>query len=614
MSDQERFTLNLPGLLEVLAGSLYSTPKVGLRELIQNAHDSCIRRQVEGAEADYQPRIHITSNAHKRTVTITDNGHGLSSADIRTYLATIGRSYTRQLKENLGFLNPEQSVELIGEFGMGFLSAFLMADTVTLHTKSIEPDSDGLQWQSQGGEFYAVTPRDKTTAGTTVTLTLKPTISFVFDEDILIETIQQYADFLKVPIYVNHRPSPVNLMEPPWEAADPLEASKKYIIRAFGEHNPLCIIPLHDQLVDVGHDQIRIPLQGFLYVPPASVASVREYGDLKLFIRRMFILDQEKRLLPPWARFVQGVLDCPYLQPTASREGVHEDSTFTTVQKALEIQLGQALQAIATDDPETWRRIVDGHTDVITGWAVRDDTFFDKVADIVTFKTSRGYLTLPQYLKISPQTFYFLTRHLGALQEQLLAEGHDAPVIDAHWFAVKPFLQKYALWKQNINLVQMDGEVEQLLQPVPADPYQTLLDFYEQQGIYADITTFRPPDVPALMTYPEDVEFQIESKQALQDDDMPEFLADFVSDYLDQQETAPQQSIQGTLHLNANCPLIQQLAQDNGPTTQRNAVLMLIYQIARLFSGRAMTAATATDAFRQTVQAMTTLYHPGGNQ
>ncbi|MCI0398353.1 MAG: ATP-binding protein [Chloroflexi bacterium] len=608
MTTSQRFNLHLPGLLEVLAGSLYSTPKVGIRELIQNAHDSCVRRQIEGESRFYRPAITITSDEQRGVLTIRDNGHGLTADEIEEYLATIGRSYTAQLKSDLAIFSPDEAAELIGQFGFGFLSAFLLADEVTLVTRSLHAGpGEALRWHSSGGEYYQVEPATRHDVGTTVELRVKPSAAFVFDEELLVETIQLYADLLAVPIFVNDDPAPANLMTPPWNDPQPAQAIVNYIRRAFQESQPLCIVQLHDQEIDLGGDSLVVPLKGFLFVPPSSVASVREYGDLKVFIRRMFICERERKLLPRWARFVRGAIDCPYLQPTASRESIHEDDIFAAVRRALESQLGAALQRIADQEPETWRRIVWGHTDVITGWAVRDDAFFERVANIVTFRTSAGPMTLPEYLAQTGHTLYFLTRHIGALQEQLLAEGHDAPVIDAHWFAVKPFLEKYAAWHEGIGLVQMDGQVKHLLRPVAPAPFSRLLVYYQEQGIAAEVVAFKPADVPALMVYPSEVELIMETRQALDKDELPGELAGLVTDYLDSYADAEEVELQGRLYLNASCALIQQLAKAPPDQPVLEATLGLIYQVARLFSGRALTAADAALAFRQAVSALEVL-------
>src|SRR4029077_1050627 len=118
------------------------------------------------------------------------------------------------------------------------------------------------------------------------------------------------------------------------------------------------------------------------------------------------------------------------------------------------------LRDLARDNPEVWHQLVRGHADVITSWAVKDNEFFEHVKDIVCFRTSRGLLSLPEYLKLSGGSLYYVTREMGSLQEQILAEGRDVPAIDASWFSVTPFLEKYAARHPHVGLVQMDAEAK----------------------------------------------------------------------------------------------------------------------------------------------------------
>jgi molecular chaperone HtpG len=598
MSERHRFSLHLPGLLKVLAEHLYTSKKVGVRELIQNAHDSCVRRRVEAAEPDYRPRIDLFLDPVRRQLTVRDNGQGLTADEIETYLSTIGRGYTRELRDRLALCSPDEAAELVGQFGLGFLSAFLLASEVTLLTRSARGGS-ALRWFSSGDEHYETGPGQRDEPGTTVTLRLKPAASFLLDEAALVEAVRTYADFLPAPIHVGAGDEPVNLMAPPWDADDPLAAARDYIARAFHGTRPLCVLPLHDGTIDLGHDTIAVPLRGFLFVPPGSVASVREFGDLRVYIRRMFICDRERDLLPPWARFVRGVLECPALQPTASREGIHQDEQFDLVRRAVEAQLGEGLRRIARDDPDTWRRIVRGHADVIMGWAVTDHEFFERVEDIVTFRTTRGPLSLPEYLEQSRGTLYYVTRELGSLQEQLLAEGRNVPAIDASWFSVTPFLEKYASRHPGVGLVRLDGEAEQLLRPAPEGAFAALLEWYEGQGVRARAASFRPAEVPALVLYPQGAELAREAEASFEAGDLPGPLAGLVREYVEGRFAG--EDLGGTLYLNAACPLVRRLAgwtpAEPGAAASRDAVLTLVWQTARLFAGRMLTAADAVAAF-----------------
>jgi molecular chaperone HtpG len=594
---QQQFQIYLPGLLKVLAENLYSSKKVALRELLQNAHDSCIRRAVEGDDPAYHPRIDISIDPSRRVLTIRDNGSGLTADEVTQYLSTIGRSFTRELGEKLSILSPDEAAKLIGQFGLGFLSAFLVAAEVTFTTRSLKEGSPALRWYSTGDVHYDLSPAVREEVGSTVELLIKSGASFLLNLEILIEAIRQYADFLPIPIYVGNEPQPVNLMAPPWEAAHPQMAIAEYIARVFKSADPLCILPLVDHVIDLGHDTLVIPFKGFLFVPSSSTVSVREYGDVSVYIRRMFICDRQRDLLPPWARFVRGVIDCPYLQPTASREEIQRDDNFIYVQQALESQLAAGLKQIAQSDPNTWKKIVRGHSDLITGWAVQDNEFFEQVADLVVFRTSRGLLNLPDYLQLTEQTIYYVTRELGSLQEQLLGEGQGVPVVEAVWFAVTPFLKKYAQVRQGIRLVQLDGESNQFFRPVSEVPFLPLLAYYRERGVKAHAAAISPEDVPALMIYPKDAEFLMEARNALDTGAMADPLAGFVGEYMKKIASA-NDDITGTLYLNAACSLIRRLSDNPPPDDTRNAVLELIYQVARLFGGRMLTPADAAKAFR----------------
>ncbi len=606
MTQRQRFNLHLPGLLKVLAEHLYTSKKVGVRELIQNAHDSCVRRKIEADEPGYRPRIDITLDLASRQLTIADNGDGLTEDEITTYLATIGRGYTRELRERLALVSPTEAAELIGQFGLGFLSAFLLASEVVLETRSIK-GGPALRWHSTGDEHFDITPGSRDEVGTSVVLTIKTTASFILNEESLREAVRVYADFLQVPIHVQDDDEPLNLMLAPWEAADAETACREYVGRAFRGARPLAVLPLEDGVVNLGHDTLTVPLRGFLFVPPGSIASVREFGDLHVYIRRMFICERERDLLPTWARFVRGVVECPLLQPTASRESLHQDDNFDLVRQALETQLTRGLRRLASADPATWKKVVRGHADVITGWAVSDAEFFEQIEDIVTFRTTRGPLSLPEYLDLSRGTIYFVTRELGSLQEQLLAEGRDVPAIDASWFSVTPFLEKYAQRHHDIALVQLDGESDALMRPTAEEPFTRLVEHFREQGQSVRMANFRPPEVPALMLYPQGAELARQAEQSLEAGDLPGPLAGLIQEYVEAKYRAGDE-LRGTLYLNAGCPLVRRLAEL--PPAQLVPALTLLHQVARLFAGRMLSTTEAVEAFGGLIQALDRLVGP----
>ncbi len=597
MSEQKKqFQIHLPGLLKVLAESLYSSKKVGIRELIQNAHDSCVRRQVEAKETYYKPRISIDFDMDNRSIIIQDNGSGLTEDEVTEYLSTIGRSYTRQLGEDLAIFNPEEASRLVGQFGLGFLSAFLIAEEVILTTQSYKEGSQAIIWRSEGDVHYNVSAVDNAQVGTRVELRVKPEASFLLNEQVMKDTVRSYADFLEIPVTVGSEPAPVNSMMPPWDAHDAETAIEAYINRVFGHADPLAIIPLKDQEINLGHDTITIPLEGFLFVPPGTLASVQEYGDVNIFIRRMFITEKHMRLLPPWAKFVRGVVDCPYLQPTASREDLQQDEMFFNVQKALDEQITNGMKQIAQTDPMTWKRIVRGHRYLIMGWAVKDDAFFKEVMNIITFHTPDGQKTLPEYLDETGGTIYYIQHRIGSQQDQLLGAGYGVPVIDAPMTLEPEFLRKYAQVNPDVKVVHMDNDANQLLQAASEDEFASLLDYFRNRKIRARIVTFKPEDVPAIISYPKDAEFIRETRDALDKGDLPGPFAGLVGDYMDQMNI-DEDALAGIVHLNAACDLVQRLSKMDA-NLERDAALELVYQMARIFAGRMLNTTDIIAAFR----------------
>jgi molecular chaperone HtpG len=608
---KKQFQIHLPGLLKVLAESLYSSKKVGIRELIQNAHDSCIRRKVEAKDNYYKPRVDISFDHTERKIIIQDNGSGLTEDEVTEYLSTIGRSYTRQLGENLAFLSPHEASQLIGQFGLGFLSAFLIAEEVTLITKSYK-DAPAVRWRSTGDVHYDVMQLDeKVQVGTRVELAVKPEASFLLNERVMVDTVRQYADFLDIPVHVSGGTA-VNAMVPPWASIDPDMAMKEYINRVFGHMNPLAIIPLTDQEISIGHDSVTIPMEGFLFVPPGTLASIQEYGDVNIYIRGMFIMEKHNRLLPGWAKFVRGVIDCPYLQPTASREDIQQDDMFFKAQKAIEEQLAAGLRRIAEEDPQTWKRIILGHRNLIMSWAIKDDAFFREVMDMVTFRTPQGNRNLKEYTNETGDTVYYITRELGSQQDQLLGAGYGVNVIDASWGIEPIFLKKYAHMNPRIKLVQMDGDSNQLLQTVPEEEFLSMLDYYRRRGVRARIVSFKPEDVPAIVNYPKDAEFIKETRDALDKGDLPGPFAGLVGDYVSKMDI-DEDTLAGTLHINASCQLIQTLAK-RPQSESRDAALELLYQMARLFAGRMLDTSDVTHAFKMSAASIQNLLGGGGSR
>lgn len=601
---QETHDINLhvPGILSLLSEYLYSTPQTALRELIQNAHDSCLRRQYEDPNlpSDYQPRLDISIDRPARRLILADNGCGLSGDEIHAYLSTVGRGYTGELRDRLEFGSREEALELIGQFGLGLLSAFLVARRLTVETLSFQPGVIAFRWESLGEATYTLQPVQRLAVGSTLTLDLRLDGEFLLNEGIVREAIRTYADFLRIAIHLNGSPTPINARSALWHSGADVDAYRDYLIERLDISAPLTVIPLHDQSEAINQpgsarDQVVTPLRGVLFIPAQSALSLGEHGRLSVYIRRMFVTDSEPELLPRWARFVGGIVDSPALTPAASREQVRHDEAFYAVQRALESQILIHLRGLAEDQPGVWRRIVRVHSDLIKGWALQVPEFFAAVADLVTFSTTAGTLTLPEIVERSPGGVLYYTDGGAAPQDRALYLMQDRLMVDASGFAETAFLEQYGALHPALTLHKLGSADDVPCQPV-ADPtpYHALLAYFSNQGVRAHMVTFEPAAIPALMHHPAGPVSEDSSEGGTFGDQqvaLTFFLDEYARLHADKAERG------GILYLNASSPLIKRLAEAGAVDERVAAVLEILLQGAQLFSGQMRSPNTIRQAF-----------------
>jgi hypothetical protein len=269
---------------------------------------------------------------------------------------------------------------------------------------------------------------------------------------------------------------------------------------------------------------------------------------------------------------------------------------FDSVRQVLADQLSDGLKRAAVETPEVWRKIAYGHTDVIMGWASKDPDFFRMIADAVPVRTSRGRLTMPEYLDASGGVVYYTAHELGSLQEKLLAEARDVPAIDASWYAVPSFLESYRLLHPHVTLVRLEEEMDAILRPAPAGEFAELVQLCEELGFRVRVATFKPTDMPAVMTYPPDAETVRDAETALEQGLIPDGFSGLLRGYVERRRDVANDA--GTLHLNASCPLIHRLATPEIAPAKRHAALAVVAYFARLFCGRMLDAPGAAADLR----------------
>lgn len=395
MADWERkisFQVDIAGIIDIMGVSLYSRQDTPIRELIQNAHDAIQRRQRK--DLSFQGRIDVRQDAERGTLSFTDDGVGLTHDEAEKYLGTLGTGMTGLIKR--GEMPNETQPgggdqgELIGQFGVGLFSAFMLADRLVVETRS-DHDSEAVRWEAGAATEIRLSRCHRSVPGTTVTLVLKPQYrQFAADAELVEKAIREHADFLPVPIHLNDNPQRTNVIHAAWfEATQDREATELALQEYFDE-SPLDVIPIRRER--------PVSIAGALYVTPQRVPGFSDMPTVMVTIRRMVISRKIQGLLPPWATFIRGCLELHDCSPTASREELVRNHAFEAVQATLDNLLYEHFEQLADRDPQRMEAIINWHRYTFAGAALDNARLRTLLRRCYRLPTSQGTLTIAEIL------------------------------------------------------------------------------------------------------------------------------------------------------------------------------------------------------------------------
>jgi molecular chaperone HtpG len=358
LSESFEFKAEIQQLLNILVHSLYTEREIFLRELISNASDALNRIQFEMltnrdvCDPDAELAIHVNVDEDARTITVSDTGIGMTREEIVEDLGTIAHSgavaFLQQLEQA-----QRPSVELIGQFGVGFYSVFMVAEEVRVISRSYRPDAEAVEWVSSGGTSYTLGPADRSERGRQVVVRLKEDGAEFAHTWRLEQIVRKHSDFVAFPIYVGDSSTPANRRTALWRQLPSDVTEEQY--GDFYKH--LTLDPetplLHIHLVTDAPADIR----SILYVPSKrerGILSLRTDHGLKLYIHNVLIQEYNKDLLPNYFRFVDGVLESEDLPLNISRETVQSSPAARRVQRALVRKLVKELETLGEEKPEAY--------------------------------------------------------------------------------------------------------------------------------------------------------------------------------------------------------------------------------------------------------------------
>ncbi|MYX31603.1 HSP90 family protein [Streptomyces sp. SID8381] len=389
------FQVDLRGLVDLLSHHLYSSPRVYLRELLQNSVDAVTARRAE--QPDAPARVRLVADGG--SLRVEDTGIGLTESDVHELLATIGRSSKRA--EGLSQVRSD----FLGQFGIGLLACFLVAERIRVVSRSARtPGAPPVEWTAREDGSYTVRtlPADaRPEPGTTVHLTARAGAGEWLAEERVLALARDFGSLLPYDVRVGERA--VSDLPAPWDRPYPSPAARRVAL-ARHCHELFGFTPLDSIDLDVPLAGVR----GVAYVLPAAVSPAQRAGH-RVHLKGMLLTERAEQLLPDWAFFVRCVLDTDSLRPTASRESLYEDETLAAVRDALGERIRSWLTALAAGDPERLAAFLSVHHLGVKSLARHDPEMLRTMLPWLPFETSDGRLSLEEFAQRHPVVHFTRT-------------------------------------------------------------------------------------------------------------------------------------------------------------------------------------------------------------
>ncbi|RME77133.1 MAG: molecular chaperone HtpG [Planctomycetota bacterium] len=420
-SQKHAFSADVNRLLDLVVNSLYSHPEIFLRELISNASDALDKLRVEALtdkevlEGDETMEIRVLPDREAGTLTIEDTGIGMTEQELIEHLGTIAHSGSKAFLEKLGKDKAESSdVQLIGQFGVGFYSAFLVADTVEVVSRRAGPGHSAHRWVSDARGSFTVEPAERAERGTAVILHLKEEHKRFLDEWRLRELIERYSDYVGYDIKLRvektegegdekrtrYELERVNRGQPLWHKPKSEVTDEQYI--------ELYKHLTHDWEPPLAWTHFKaegtVMFTGLLYIPrrpPFDLFLPEQKAGLRLYVRRVFIMEDCEELLPRWLRFVRGVIDSDDLPLNVSRELLQDSAVVRVIRKQVVRKTLDLLEEIARDKPEDYATFWQHFGSVLKEGVHFEPTHRERLAKLLRFHSTagEGWVSLAQYVE-----------------------------------------------------------------------------------------------------------------------------------------------------------------------------------------------------------------------
>ena len=485
MEKHGNLSISSENIFPIIKKWVYSDHDIFVRELISNGCDAITKLKkldMMGETSladDYKAEIHVVVNPEEKTLKFIDNGLGMTAEEVEEYITQIAFSGATEFLEKYKDKTTED--DMIGHFGLGFYSAFMVADEVHIDTLSYKDGEKAVHWTCDGGTEYDMEDGDRDLVGTEITLFLNEDCVKFSNEYQMREIIEKYCGFMPVPIYLENanaepsevkegdeekEPTPLNDVAPLW-TKHPNECEKDDYIdfyrKVFMDYKePLFWIHLN---MDYPFN-----LKGILYFPKINTEYDSVEGKIKLYNNQVFIADNIKEVIPEFLMVLKGVIDCPDLPLNVSRSALQNDGFVNKISEYISKKVADKLSGMCKTDKETYEKYWDDISPFIKFGCLKDVKFCDKMSDYMLFKNlDHEYLTLKECME-KDSTIYYVTDEQQQSQyiNMFKENGLDAVILTHN--IDTPFVAQLEQKNEDLKFVRIDADItEQFKEEVKED-------------------------------------------------------------------------------------------------------------------------------------------------
>ena len=508
---------------------LYSDKDIFLRELVSNGCDAVTKlKKLAGiGEAKVSPdekyRVDVIVDKENKTLTVKDNGIGMTAEEIDKYITQIAFSGASDFLEKY---KDEENKDggIIGHFGLGFYSAFMPSDSVEIDSLSYIDGAKPAKWFCDGSMEYELTEGTRTTRGTTITLHIAEDSKEFLEEYTVRQVLNKYCSFLPVEIYLEivgkeeksdkedekkEEPKPINDVSPLWikapkDCTD--EEYKAFYTKVFMDfHEPLFWIHLN---VDFPFN-----LKGILYFPKLNHEFATNEGQIKLYNNQVFVADNVKEVIPEFLMLLKGVIDCPDLPLNVSRSFLQNDGYVKKISAHITKKVADKLCELYKKERESYERYWDDINMFIKYGCIRDEKFYEKVKDVMIYKDLDGkYITLPEYLegKDNKDVYYVSdevqqAQYISLFKEQNMDAVILPAMIDNH------FISFIEMKEEGVKFKRIDSNISDSLKGDEAADEEfdkNITEIFKKElnndKLKTEVQSLKNEDVPAMMLLSEE--------------------------------------------------------------------------------------------------------------